>query len=206
MECIAGGAAVLGRIGQGTDGLEELDDRAGPAMRHDQRQRVLMPGPDVDEVDLHPVDLCRELRQCVQSRLGLAPVVLGAPVAGELFERRELHALRPIPDEFLGGPAGGRDPAAQLDDLLVGDGYASLTPREREVMSWVVSGLLNKQVGGELGISEITVKAHRGQVMRKMRPAALRAGQSAASARTTCKLRITARDEPGGRLFCLPLP
>jgi FixJ family two-component response regulator len=47
--------------------------------------------------------------------------------------------------------------------------FASLTPREREVMSLVVSGLLNKQVGGELGISEITVKAHRGQVMRKMR-------------------------------------
>ena len=47
--------------------------------------------------------------------------------------------------------------------------YASLTPREREVMALVVSGLLNKQVGGQLGISEITVKAHRGQVMRKMK-------------------------------------
>jgi len=47
--------------------------------------------------------------------------------------------------------------------------HASLTPREREVMALVVSGLLNKQVGGELGISEITVKAHRGQVMRKMK-------------------------------------
>jgi FixJ family two-component response regulator len=49
------------------------------------------------------------------------------------------------------------------------DSYASLTPREREVMGLVASGLLNKQVGGELGISEITVKAHRGQVMRKMK-------------------------------------
>lgn len=47
--------------------------------------------------------------------------------------------------------------------------YASLTPREREVMALVVSGLLNKQVGGELGISEITVKAHRGKVMQKMK-------------------------------------
>jgi FixJ family two-component response regulator len=47
--------------------------------------------------------------------------------------------------------------------------YGSLTPREREVMALVVSGLLNKQVAGELGISEITVKAHRGQVMRKMK-------------------------------------
>lgn len=47
--------------------------------------------------------------------------------------------------------------------------YESLTAREREVMTLVVSGRLNKQVGGELGISEITVKAHRGQVMRKMK-------------------------------------
>jgi FixJ family two-component response regulator len=47
--------------------------------------------------------------------------------------------------------------------------YESLTHREREVLALVVSGLLNKQVGGELGISEITVKAHRGQVMRKMK-------------------------------------
>lgn len=47
--------------------------------------------------------------------------------------------------------------------------YSSLTPREREVMSLVVIGLLNKQVGGELGVSEITVKAHRGNVMRKMK-------------------------------------
>lgn len=47
--------------------------------------------------------------------------------------------------------------------------YTSLTPREREVMALVVAGLLNKQIAGELGISEITVKAHRGQVMRKMK-------------------------------------
>ena len=49
------------------------------------------------------------------------------------------------------------------------ESYASLSRREREVMALVVSGLLNKQVGGELGISEITVKAHRGKVMQKMK-------------------------------------
>src|SRR6202166_3244494 len=53
------------------------------------------------------------------------------------------------------------------------DCYASLSRREREVMALVVSGLLNKQVGGELGVSEITVKAHRGKVMRKMKAGSL---------------------------------
>jgi FixJ family two-component response regulator len=47
--------------------------------------------------------------------------------------------------------------------------YTRLSPREREVMTLVVSGMLNKQVGGELGISEITVKAHRGHMMEKMK-------------------------------------
>ncbi len=57
----------------------------------------------------------------------------------------------------------------EADIRTLRDRYASLSPREREVMALVVSGLLNKQVGGELGISEITVKAHRGSVMRKMK-------------------------------------
>ena len=56
---------------------------------------------------------------------------------------------------------------AELQDMR--DCYASLSLRERQVMALVVSGLLNKQVGSELGISEITVKAHRGRVMQKMK-------------------------------------
>ena len=56
---------------------------------------------------------------------------------------------------------------AALRDL--NECYASLSLRERQVMALVVRGLLNKQVGGELGISEITVKAHRGRVMQKMK-------------------------------------
>ena len=51
--------------------------------------------------------------------------------------------------------------------------YATLTPREREVMEQVVRGRLNKQIAGDIGISEITVKVHRGQVMRKMKAASL---------------------------------
>jgi FixJ family two-component response regulator len=46
--------------------------------------------------------------------------------------------------------------------------FESLTPREREVMAFVTEGLMNKQIAGEIGISEITVKIHRGNVMKKM--------------------------------------
>ncbi len=72
---------------------------------------------------------------------------------------------------------------AQIEELR--KCYGALTPREREVMALVVSGLLNKQVGGELGISEITVKAHRGKVMGKMK-----AGSLADLVKMAAKLRI----------------
>jgi FixJ family two-component response regulator len=78
-----------------------------------------------------------------------------------------LAAVRNAIDRSCGALAG----VAEMQALR--DSYASLSPREREVMALVVSGRLNKQVGSELGISEITVKAHRGQMMRKMRASSL---------------------------------
>ena len=68
------------------------------------------------------------------------------------------------------------DRAARQERSLVAEvrrRYESLTKREREVMRLVVSGLLNKQIAGELGSSEVTVKMHRGQVMRKMKAQSL---------------------------------
>jgi FixJ family two-component response regulator len=82
---------------------------------------------------------------------------------------------KPFDDEVLLGAikhAIERSEAAlggEAEIQALRDCYASLTPREREVMALVVSGLLNKQVGLRLGISEITVKAHRGKVMQKMK-------------------------------------
>jgi RNA polymerase sigma factor (sigma-70 family) len=86
---------------------------------------------------------------------------------------------KPFSDEVLRNAIGlavERSRAAlahETESRAFRDCYASLTPREREIMALVVSGLLNKQIAAELGISEITVKAHRGRVMRKMRVGSL---------------------------------
>ena len=74
--------------------------------------------------------------------------------------------------------------AAELRRLR--ERYASLTRREREVMTWVVAGLLNKEVAAELGRSEITIKAHRGKVMQKMK-----AGSLADLVRMAARLSLT---------------
>jgi formate hydrogenlyase transcriptional activator len=82
--------------------------------------------------------------------------------------------IKPFSDEALLGAireALKRSSVAlgrEAEVRLLRDCYASLSDRERQVMALVASGLLNKQVGAELGISEITVKAHRGRVMQKM--------------------------------------
>jgi RNA polymerase sigma factor (sigma-70 family) len=74
---------------------------------------------------------------------------------------------------------------------LLRDSYTSLTPREREVLVLVVSGLSNKQVGAELGISEITVKAHRGRVMQKMQADSL-----PSLVKISARLRLTQLRKP----------
>jgi FixJ family two-component response regulator len=84
---------------------------------------------------------------------------------------------KPVPEEVLitaisGAITRSRITLERESEMQALRGrYAKLTPRERDVMTLVVRGLLNKQVGGELGMAEITVKAHRGQVMRKMNAA-----------------------------------
>jgi FixJ family two-component response regulator len=144
------------------------------------RPRALMPSClilDVSLPDLSGLDLQKR----VKVERPDMPVIF---ITGYGDVRTTVQAMKAGAVEFLTKPFG--------DNLLLGavrhalersrralehaalmkalrESYASLTPREREVMALVGSGLLNKQVGGELGISEITVKAHRGQVMRKMK-------------------------------------
>ena len=85
--------------------------------------------------------------------------------------------------------------AAVLDDqaeiYALRSSYESLTPRERDVMGLVVAGMLNKQIGLKLGISEITVKAHRGKVMQKMK-----ADSVASLVKTAVRLGLTPARNP----------
>jgi FixJ family two-component response regulator len=100
---------------------------------------------------------------------GDVPMTVQAMKAGAVEFLTKPFTNDVLLDAITGAIERSRTAVRQESEMrMLRDSYASLTPREREVMALVVSGLLNKQVGGELGISEITVKAHRGQMMRKM--------------------------------------
>ena len=123
-------------IGQRIDDLQLLDDRAGPSVRDDERQRILMLRTNVNEVNVQPIDLGDELRQRVQLRLDLAPVVFGRPIAREFLNRRELHALRCIRDRFPFRPLRRVDAPAQFGKF-----------RFRNVhMKWTDRGLIAARV------------------------------------------------------------
>ena len=101
---------------------------------------------------------------------GDVPMTVQAMKAGAIE-----FLMKPFDDEVLLSAIRHaiKRSAAVLDDQaeiqMLRDSYESLTPREQEIMRLVVAGMLNKQIGLKLGISEITVKAHRGKVMQKMK-------------------------------------
>ena len=143
------------------------------------RPHVLAPSClvlDINLPDLNGLDLQRRI---AADRIGM-PIIF---ITGYGDVPMTVQAMKAGAVEFLTKPFGEEamlsalrnaiqrseatlEREAELRALRVR--HVSLSGREREVMALVVSGLLNKQVGGELGISEITVKAHRGNVMRKM--------------------------------------
>jgi len=131
---------------------------------------------DVSLPDLSGLDL----QKCIASERKDMPIIFitghgDVPMSVKAMKAGAVEFLiKPFADEALLSAirhAIERSQVALRREAETGvlrDCYASLTPREKEVLVLVVSGLSNKQVGVELGISEITVKAHRGKVMQKM--------------------------------------
>jgi FixJ family two-component response regulator len=131
---------------------------------------------DVSMPDLNGLDL----QQRIGDRLDMPIIFITGhgdiPMTVRAMKAGAVEFLtKPFDDEALLSAVRNaiqRSRQALDDEASMGElreRYASLSRREQEVMALVVSGLLNKQVGGRLGISEITVKAHRGKVMRKMK-------------------------------------
>jgi FixJ family two-component response regulator len=147
--------------------------------------RPRVPGPSCLVLDVGLPDLSGlDLQQRVADRPDM-PIIF---ITGHGEVPMTVRAMKAGAVEFLTKPFGDdvlliaiRDAIERSESVVareaeiraLRDRYASLSHREREVMALVITGLLNKQVGGELGISEITVKAHRGQVMRKMKARSL---------------------------------
>lgn len=136
---------------------------------------------DVNLPDLNGLDL----QKLVVSERPAMPIIIITGYGDVPMTVRAMKAgaveflMKPFADDVLLdaiGQAIERSRAALARDAAMRGlrhKYASLSRREQEVMALVVTGLLNKQVGGKLGISEITVKAHRGRMMRKMEAASL---------------------------------
>ncbi len=124
------------------------------------RPRVLVPSCLVLDVSLPGLNGLDLQKRIASDRIDM-PIIF---ITG--------HGDIPMSVQAMKAGAIERSQAAlgrEAETRALRDCYESLTPRERQVMAMVAAGLLNKQVGGELNISEITVKAHRGQVMRKMK-------------------------------------
>jgi hypothetical protein len=117
VECIGRVAAVGSWVGQRTDQIHELGDRARVPVGDDQRQGVRFGGSDVQEVDPLSVDRGGELGERVEPGLVGSPVVVAAPISGELLQVPERHAPAPVRIAEVGRPACAGEPVSQVVDL-----------------------------------------------------------------------------------------
>jgi len=109
------------RVSKWIDDLQLLDDRAGPPVRDDERQRIFLIRANLNEMNVKPIDLGHKIRQGVHFRFGLAPIVVRGPIPSELLDRRELHALRRIRYRFSLRPLCRVYAPPQIHDRFFGN-------------------------------------------------------------------------------------
>lgn len=147
------------------------------------RPRIVAPSClilDVNLPDINGLDLQRRIADRIDMPIIFITSYGDVPMVVEAMKAGAVEFLsKPFDEDALLGAIGyaierSRTALGREAGLLaLRDCHASLSRREREVMGWVVSGRSNKLIGGELNITETTVKAHRGRVMRKMKARSL---------------------------------
>src|SRR5215475_326763 len=147
-------------IGKRIDDFQLLDNGARPSVVDDQRQCILVLRAHVDEMNVQPIDPGDELRQSIEPRLDLAPVVLCRPIVCELLNSRELHALGLIFDGLLFRPLSRSDASAEIDELCfrnvdaegtdsVGFGRSHLQISMLRLLAWTCLARCGQMYGKE---------------------------------------------------------
>src|SRR6266403_497458 len=197
VESVLGAASVRGWVRERPYDFDELEHRPRPTVRDDHRKRILVTRTDVDEVNVQPIDVRHELRQGIQLRFRLVPVVAAPPVPNQLLQLRQLRTLRLIGDGFLIGPSRSSNAPPKIIER--GPRYVDGEGADRAIFGRLARGWRRRDNDG-VGVRSchgLSV-ARRGEHEQTDRKRGYRTGKKAAPSRRrgqSCPDRSTPRKD-----------